>query len=457
MRSGWACLLGLAGVALTNALSLEKRDNPAVLAVPMVRDTSRQLSRRSGTIGVGLNNERVYYISYVANVTFGTPPQNFLAYFDTWGNGCWLEGVDDSDCYLFGDRSSCGGYGGYNFTASTTAKMLDERFSYNDSGTITSGDYVTDVFRIGNVTVDTMKMGIVEDDEITANTFGLGYGDASSTSLTQALADAGAINSPAFSLWRQTALFGGVNRAKYTGPLYTFPIVNGSDLVKAFRINMTDISINETSAVTNDFPLDAVFDTVFDMTYVPKSVAQALNAQIGTASAPDRWGQVNLSCSAVGENSTIEFKFGELEFQFYLSDFITQESETAAKYGWSPDEDTCYFTICENIHYQNEGSIILGSNFISKTYAVFDLENDEVSLALPNWRNAPDDIVEITSGKNGVPGTTSGVTSTTSGVSSTTSGASETTKHSAATRIEAGLGMGALMFSAALHILVFWI
>jgi hypothetical protein len=60
MRSEWACLLGLAGAALTNALSLEKRDNPAVLAVPMVHDTSRQLSRRSGTVGVGLNNERVY-------------------------------------------------------------------------------------------------------------------------------------------------------------------------------------------------------------------------------------------------------------------------------------------------------------------------------------------------------------------------------------------------------------
>lgn len=46
MRSGLVCLLGLAGVALTNALSLEKRDNLAVLEVPMVRDTSRQLYSR---------------------------------------------------------------------------------------------------------------------------------------------------------------------------------------------------------------------------------------------------------------------------------------------------------------------------------------------------------------------------------------------------------------------------
>lgn len=67
-------------------------------------------------------------------------------------------------------------------------------------------------------------------------------------------------------------------------------------------------------------------------------------------------------------------------------------------------EGTCYFTICENTDLQFKGSIILGSNFISKVYAVFDLENDEISLAQPTWTDAPDDIVEITSAKDGVPG-----------------------------------------------------
>ncbi|KAJ5619685.1 hypothetical protein N7510_003669 [Penicillium lagena] len=456
MRSGLACLLGLAGVALTNAYSLEridglgKRDGPAVLAVSMVRDTSRRLSKRSKTVDVDLDNERdgvrwssayngndlqanlaSQYTSYVANMTFGTPPQHFLAYFETWGNGCWLESVDDSDCELYVDRSLCGGYGGYNLTASTTAQKLDERFAYNDSGTMTDGDFVTDVLKIGGVTVDTMKMGIVTNEIITANTLSLGYGNASSTSLTQALADIGAINSPAFSLWDQTALFGGINKARYNGSLYTFPIVNGSDLTKALRINMDGISINETSTASKEFPLDAVFDTAVGMTYVPKSVAQALNAQIGNTSVPDENGQVNFSCSAVDENSTIEFKFGELEFQSYLSDFVTQESDTAANYGWSSDEKTCYFTICENTMLQFEGSIVLGSNFISMVYAVFDLENDEVSLARLSWDEAPDDIVEITT--NGVPGVK---------------------KDSAGTRIEKGLGMSALVVGAVL-ILIF--
>ncbi|OQE96757.1 hypothetical protein PENNAL_c0001G03326 [Penicillium nalgiovense] len=94
-------------------------------------------------------------------------------------------------------------------------------------------------------------------------------------------------------------------------------------------INMDDISINETSATSKEFPLDAVLDTEIGMIYVPKSVAQALNAQIGNTSVPDKRGQVNFSYSAVGENSTINFKFGELDFIFYLSYFVSQEMEIA--------------------------------------------------------------------------------------------------------------------------------
>lgn len=106
-------------------------------------------------------------MSYVANVTFGTPPQHFLTYIETWGNGCWLTGVDNYFCELYTDQSSCGGYGGYNLTASTTATKLDEKLAYNDHGDITNGDFVTDVLRIGNATIDAMKMGVVGGDATT--------------------------------------------------------------------------------------------------------------------------------------------------------------------------------------------------------------------------------------------------------------------------------------------------
>jgi hypothetical protein len=45
-------------------------------------------------------------------------------------------------------------------------------------------------------------------------------------------------------------------------------MVNESDLTKALRINMDGISINEISAASNEFPLDAVFDLAVEVTYM---------------------------------------------------------------------------------------------------------------------------------------------------------------------------------------------
>lgn len=143
----------------------------------------------------------------------------------------------------------------------------------------------------------------------------LGYGNKSSTSLTQALANAGAINSPAFSLWSDNILFGGVDRSKYNGTLQTSPIIDVSHLSKAFRINMDGLSINGSSQASDTFPLDAHIDTSWFVTYVPKSVVEALWSQLGNVSSPDQWGRVNFTCSSVSERATIGFRFGELEFR----------------------------------------------------------------------------------------------------------------------------------------------
>ena len=243
-------------------------------------------------------------------------------------------------------------------------------------------------------------------------------------------------------------LFGGVDKSKYNGSLYTFPIVNGSDLTKGLRINMSSISINGSPEATKDFPLDAAFDIGLDMTYVPKSVAQALNAQIGNTSIPDEYGQVNFSCKAVNENATIEFMFGDLKYQFYLRSFISQEPDDQTQ-SWTEDDETCYFSILENVSFQNKGSIVLGANFISQVYAVFDLGNDEISLAQRSVNLSPytltndissDDIVEITSGKSSVPGTKKG---------------SANSAHSASTRIEKSMAMSAFVVACAMLVIAF--
>jgi hypothetical protein len=230
-------------------------------------------------------------------------------------------------------------------------------------------------------------------------------------------------------------LFGGVNKAKYEGDLYTFDTVMGNSSIKALRINMDGISINGSSEASDEFPLDAVFDVELSNTYVPKSVAQALNAQIGVTNAPDQSGQVNFSCKAVPQDTTITFKFGKLDFEFDLNTFISRGSADPVE-PWVDlsDSDSCYFEILENVFSDAyDGSIFLGSNFINQVYSVFDLENDQISLAKRNTDDAPDDIVEISSGKDGVSGS----------------------KDSAGTRVGGDLSMIALVAATAMLVMAF--
>lgn len=194
MRSGSVWLLGLAGAALSNAVAVDKRDGPAVLTVPMVREnhTPRHLSKRSKTIAVNASlgsvnvgcqsiqsqNDRKANFSnlktptYLANMTFGTPPQDFRANLDLWEDQSWIKSVYGSSCATFyrHDPSDCDGYGGYNQSRSTTAKK-NEKFSNDDGDLDLKGDYVTDAFSIGGVDVDEMKLGVITSSEIISSKF----------------------------------------------------------------------------------------------------------------------------------------------------------------------------------------------------------------------------------------------------------------------------------------------
>ncbi|KAJ5094252.1 hypothetical protein N7456_010113 [Penicillium angulare] len=388
MRSQSTFLLSLASAALPSAF-VQAEGTPAVLTVPLVRtrDTSHQLSKRSNTVDVQSWIDASSY-PFIANYTWGTPPQHLEITLETLYNASWVQGVNN-DC-LGSNASYCEEL--YNQTASTTAMTLDEPFDFNFSDTYIRGDFVTDVLSIGGIKLN-MTMGVNNETVTSQTSLGLAYGN----SLTQALADAGEINSPAFSIYDQTILFGGVNKAKYDGPLTTFPITNVSRstfTTRALRINMSDISVSGSSVASSEFPLDAVFDIQQSWSYLPYSVSQELNKKIGDVS--DTWvsGFSNYSCDSLKNDSTVDFKFGGTEFKLNLTDFID----------YVPEYDTCIFTIGQGNDTEYEGSVVLGTNFLNLTYAVFDLENDEISLAKRSSGDASDDIVEIKSGKDGVPG-----------------------------------------------------
>ncbi|KAJ5452708.1 Peptidase A1 [Penicillium cf. griseofulvum] len=287
-----------------------------------------------------------------------------------------------------------------------------------ESSLIITGEFVTDTLVIGDITVESMKIGVLNVDA-TQNILGLGYGEANSSfiSLTEALVDDGTIKSPAFSMYMEnplysastgdsqdeksgTLLFGGVNKSKYNGTLHTLPIVNNpADDRKAFWVNMTSLSINETSVFPTGHSTQALLDPSLSHTYVPESIAQDIISRLG-ATEITTFGPMLIPCNTTLSGTALTFGFGSASFKLDIDLFI----ETHSAFN---EEDICYLGIAAQADTKDANRVVLGANFLQQIYVVYDMGNDEVSLAQRNWDSNEDEILEITTGKDAVPGASS--------------------------------------------------
>lgn len=229
---------------------------------------------------------------------------------------------------------------------------------------------------------------------------GLGYGNSTFTSLPKALSDSGIINSPAFSVWSEdsthgSVLFGGVDKDKYTGSLNTLPVVDGKGSRKAFRVNLTNLSIDKKSVSSDSLPVNAILNTGYAFTYVPQSLAEGLFAQVKPNMA-NVTGKLQISIPCEQPNKTISFIFGQASFDLDLQHFVTRYAPIQ---NYPGPEGGCYLGIVASHNPRNEGDVVLGMNFLSRMYTVFDMENHEVSLAERNWDSSSSDVHEIGKGK----------------------------------------------------------
>ncbi|KAI7968340.1 hypothetical protein EIK77_010510 [Talaromyces pinophilus] len=222
---------------------------------------------------------------------------------------------------------------------------------------------------IGSTTLDTNF--IVDYNEIADNILGLGYSlNESYTSLPQALVKSGQINSAAYSLWADdlrdngTILFGGVNSAKYTGELHTMSIPS-ADLP---AVLVTDVYVQRNSSTpvntnASGVPAYMILDSFAFFTYVPDAVVEQIYLDLNVT-------------------------FGQNVFFIY------------------EDSGSCEFTIVPS----GGEAGFLGADFLRAVYTVFDLSNNEISLAQRNFNNSvPDRILEIGNGSTAaaIPGAVS--------------------------------------------------
>ena len=426
---------------LTEGLSLHQRKDAAPRVVgfpvqrkpvanPLLRD---RLRRRAETVQANLDNEvRILMIFddlrgcradvfqetlYFANASLGTPAQNLRLHLDTGSSDLWVNTPTSALCKAKG--SGCAFAGTYSANSSSTYSYIasDFNISYVD-GSGASGDYVSDTFSIGGTKLAKLQFGIGYTSSSYEGILGIGYtinevqvgraGKAAYNNLPAQLVADGLIQSNAYSLWLNdldastgSILFGGVDTAKYSGSLATLPIQKESGYFAEFLITLTEIKIGNTVIAKNQAQA-VLLDTGSSLTYLPDAITEAIYEQVN-AQYDAAEGAAYVPCSLANNSTTIDFTFTTPTITVAMNELVIEvATSNGQQLTFTDGTPACLFGIAP----AGSSTSVLGDTFIRSAYLVYDLSNNQISIAQTTFNTTASNVVEIGTGTTSVPDAT---------------------------------------------------
>jgi len=355
-------------------------------------------------------------------------------HIDTGSSDLWCNSASSSLCQQSSDP--CTASGTYDSSSSSTYKLVNDNFniSYVD-GTGASGDYVTDTLSIGGQTLSDFQFGIGLQSTSSEGVLGIGYTSneiqvnrnqqQAYPNLPAAMVDAGLIQSNAYSLWLNDLeastgqiLFGGVNTAKYTGSLETVPIIQEYGAYYEFIIALTDLSISGSGSMSSSssLPAPVLLDSGSSLLYLPDDLTTDIFNEVN-AVYDSNAGVAYVDCSLANSDSSISFSFSGATISVPFSELVLNAGTNSEGQGltFQNGVQACIFGIAP----AEDSTPVLGDTFLRSAYVVYDLTNNEISLAQTDFNSTSDNIQEITNGTSGVPGATLVATAVTTVVAGT--------------------------------------
>ncbi|KAI1629980.1 aspartic-type endopeptidase [Exophiala viscosa] len=349
------------------------------------------------------------------NLTIGTPPQKFNLTLDTGSSDLWVPYVDDETC-----KSQKNGCPGGSFDPTTSSTFANDTSHTNftalyGDGTKDIGYYFYDTVTLGGTTVKNFTMGLAEttlDGTITNDgqgICGISYrsGEAaegwSHPTIYEEMVLQGLIDRSAYSLYLNdfqsgegSILFGGVDSSKYHGDLTVLPLQpdqNGS--YNAFWVALTGVSIKDdqgtNSLTADDFTgVYALLDSGTTSTRLPADIWNALVEDLGIVVTSKGY---FVPCALADIDSGITFTFGGssgptpmVPFSALMYPFVAATSDEGVP--------LCYFLAGPSV----QGLTILGDSFLRSAYVVYDIPNNQVSIASAALNDTATSITAIPTG-----------------------------------------------------------
>ena len=393
---------------------------PKALHMPIQRrETSRPVVsnalRKRNTVSETLDNFENGAL-YFANVTIGTPPQQFSFHIDTGSSDLWANVKNSKLCRQDAETVRQGGVpcsvsGTYDNTTSSTAKFVNNNFQiqYAD-GTGAQGPYLTDVVRFGQVTIQNQQFGVGTQSSSSEGVMGIGFPELETAvqtahenaynNIPQQMVAQGLIGTAAYSLWLDdlysstgNILFGGVDTDKFSGQLKTLPIqkIQGQDLEMIVTLNSVAINDNGQSTTVLSQETPVLLDSGSTLTYLPTAAAQAIFETVGATF--DQQAQMAMcSCSLANSSTALSFNFAGQNIQVTMRELVIPGGIGAAD-----GDKGCTFGIVPQSGSQQgqPTSFTLGDSFIRNAYLVYNLGASEISIAQANFNTQSSNVQEL--------------------------------------------------------------
>lgn len=328
-----------------------------------------------------------------------------------------MNSATSTECTSTG--SPCKYAGTYSANDSSTYAYVasDFNISYVD-GSGASGDYVTDTFSIGGTTLPKLQFGIGYTSSSSQGILGIGYeinevqvgraGKAAYANLPAQMVSDGLIQSNAYSLWLNdldastgSILFGGVDTEKYSGSLDTLPVQKESGYFAEFLVTLTGITIGSVTVASNQ-ALAVLLDSGTSLTYLPDSMAEAIYEQV-SAQYDSSQGAAYVPCSLASNTTTLDFTFSTPTISVSMSELVIPVTTTNGRtLTFTDGTAACLFGIAP----AGSSTSVLGDTFMRSAYLVYDLANNEISMAQTVFNTTATNVLEITTGTTAVPDAT---------------------------------------------------
>jgi hypothetical protein len=246
-----------------------------------------------------------------------------------------------------------------------------------------------------------------------------------------ALVQQGIIPSAAYSLWLNdlsastgAILFGGVDTARFSGVLATLPVQKFNGVNSAFLITLTGLSLAGTSIATNQAQA-VLLDSGSSLTYLPNAMTSAIYDSVG-AQYDSTQGAAFVPCTLRSNTSTLDFTFTAPTIKVPMDELVLDiASTTGHPVTFANGVPACLFGIAP----AGTGTPVLGDTFLRSAYVVYDLQNNQISIAQTRFNATGSSVLEIGTGTSPVPGATvvASPVAATAGVGTTTAAAAATT------------------------------